>query len=30
MSSNPFNVMIEEWSFEIAQLTFNGTGLVSA
>ena len=30
MGSNPFDVMIEDWSFEIAQLTTNGAGLVSA
>ena len=27
MGSNPFDVMIDDWSFEIAQLTSNGTGL---
>ena len=26
---NPFDVMIDGWSFEIAKLTSNGTGLVS-
>ena len=30
MGSNPFDVMIDDWSFEIAQLTLNGTGLMSA
>ena len=30
MGSNPFDVMIDEWSFEIAQLTHNRAGLVSA
>ena len=30
MSSNPFDVMIDEWSIEIAQLTYNGAELVSA
>ena len=30
MASNPFDFMIDDWSFEIAQLTSNGTGLMSA
>ena len=30
MGSNPFDVMIDDWSSEIAQLTSNGTGLMSA
>ena len=29
MGSNPFDVMIDDWSFEIAQLTSYGTGLMS-
>ena len=30
MGSNPFDIMIDDGSFEIAQLTSNGTGLMSA